>query len=428
MPGMQTYAAAEIESMENVLYRIYGREYLGMTKRLLAASPLLKLLSEKEKEKSAHDRLRILIKPNLVTPQPADFGGTTHPEIVSGIIEYLKENGYEDITVAEGSWAGDSTEEAAEYCGFYALCEKYGVPFIDTKKMPAVEVDTGRSVSAAANGGGDIAGLRLHVCAFLKDYDFLINVPVLKGHCQTRMTCALKNMKGLIPDSEKRRFHTLGLHRPIAHLNTVIRQDFIVIDHICGDPSFEEGGDPLVRNCIMAATDPVLCDSYACRILGLSAGDVPYVGLAETLSVGTASLKKLKVITVEDPCGDAERDVPEGLSRALEVSYAVEDADSCSDCYAALTGALVRLREEGLLQKFTDAGGKICIGQGWRRERANAANAQGSISAADTADESNAQGLRVGIGDCCAGFACRVPGCPADEDEIYRALSDLISP
>ena len=406
MTGMQTYAAAEIGSMENVLYRIYGREYLGMTKRLLAASPLLTLLSEKEKEKSTHDRLRILIKPNLVTPQPADFGGTTHPEIVSGIIEYLKENGYEDITVAEGSWAGDSTEEAAEYCGFYALCEKYGVPFIDTKKMPAVEVDTGRSVSAAANGGGDAAGLRLHVCAFLKDYDFLINVPVLKGHCQTRMTCALKNMKGLIPDSEKRRFHTLGLHRPIAHLNTVIRQDFIVIDHICGDPSFEEGGDPLVRNCIMAATDPVLCDSFACRILGLSAEDVPYVGLAETLSVGTASLEKLKVITVEDPCGDAERDVPEGLSRALEVSYAVEDADSCSDCYAALTGALVRLREEGLLKKFTDAGGKICIGQGYKN--------------APFCDD------KIGIGACCASFKINVKGCPPTEKEIYVYLKEYI--
>ena len=32
--------------------------------------------------------------------------------------------------------------------------------------------------------------------------DFLINVPVMKGHCQTKITCALKNMKGLIPNSE----------------------------------------------------------------------------------------------------------------------------------------------------------------------------------------------------------------------------------
>ena len=381
--------------MENTLYRIYGRDYLGMTKRLLAASPLLSLLCGKKKEKNG--KLRILIKPNLVTPQPAEFGGTTHPEIVSGIIEYLKENGYGDITVAEGAWAGDSTEEAAKYCGFYALCEKYRVPFIDTKKMPAAAVNTG--------------DLRLHVCDFIYDYDFLINVPVLKGHCQTRMTCALKNMKGLIPDSEKRRFHTLGLHKPIAHLNTVIRQDFIVIDHICGDPSFEEGGDPLTRNCIMAATDPVLADSYACRILGITAEDVPYVTLAERLGVGNASLEKLKLITLEDPFGEADRDVPSGLSRALEVSYAVEDADSCSDCYAALTGALCRLREEGLLQKFTDGGGRICIGQGFRDKKA----------------PDDAAGPVAGIGECCAGMTLHVPGCPADEDEIYRTLRSLMN-
>ena len=377
--------------MKNTIYRIYGNKYLEMTKRLLAASPLLFLLKEKEKRKG---KLRILIKPNLVTPQPAEFGGTTHPEIVSGILEYLQENGCADITVAEGSWAGDSTEEAAEYCGYCALCEKYGVPFIDTKKIPAVSVDA--------------AGISLNVCRFLKDYDFLINVPVLKGHCQTRMTCALKNMKGLIPDSEKRRFHTMGLHKPIAHLNTVIRQDFIVIDHICGDPSFEEGGDPLVRNCIMAATDPVLTDAYACRILGLSAKDVPYVGLSEKLGVGSASLDKLKLVTVEDPRGEAAQDVPEGLSRTLEVNYAVEDADSCSDCYAALTGALIQLREEGLLQKFTDAGGKICIGQGYRGKSAPGA------------------GQRIGIGDCCAAFCCRVPGCPAEEEAICTALRQFI--
>ena len=27
------------------------------------------------------------------------------------------------------------------------------------------------------------------------DLDFMINVPVMKGHCQTKITCALKNMK-----------------------------------------------------------------------------------------------------------------------------------------------------------------------------------------------------------------------------------------
>lgn len=61
--------------------------------------------------------------------------------------------------------------------------------------------------------------MKLNVCERAANIDFLINVPVLKGHCQTKITCALKNMKGLIPNTEKRHFHAMGLHEPIAHLN-----------------------------------------------------------------------------------------------------------------------------------------------------------------------------------------------------------------
>ena len=99
----------------------------------------------------------------------------------------------------------------------------------------------------------------------MKDIDFLINVPVLKGHCQTKITCALKNMKGLLPNTEKRHFHAMGLHRPIAHLAKGIRQDFIVVDHICGDLDFEDGGNPVVKNCIMVSRDPVLVDTLRLR-------------------------------------------------------------------------------------------------------------------------------------------------------------------
>ena len=44
---------------------------------------------------------------------------------------------------------------------------------------------------------------------------------LLKDHCQAAVTCALKNHKGVIPNSEKRRFYTLGLHKPTAHLNPI---------------------------------------------------------------------------------------------------------------------------------------------------------------------------------------------------------------
>ena len=64
-----------------------------MTKRLLAAAELTKHIAEKTAYRSRAS-VRIGIKPNLVTPAPADFGGTTHPEIIAAIIEYLQAAGY----------------------------------------------------------------------------------------------------------------------------------------------------------------------------------------------------------------------------------------------------------------------------------------------------------------------------------------------
>ena len=61
----------------NEIWRSYGTDYKDMTKRLLAQSGLEDLLP-------ASADACIAVKPNLVTPAPASFGGTTHPEIVAG--------------------------------------------------------------------------------------------------------------------------------------------------------------------------------------------------------------------------------------------------------------------------------------------------------------------------------------------------------
>lgn len=357
----------------NEILRSYGTDHKEMTKRLLEKCGLASLIPESAK---------IGIKPNLVTPAPASFGGTTHPEVVAGLIEYLFDNSFSDIVIAEGSWVGDQTAEAFEYCGYNSLAEKYGVELFDTQKDTHVKADC--------------AGLELNICSCVPSFDFLINVPVLKGHCQTKITCALKNMKGLIPNSEKRRFHSMGLHKPIAHLNTGIHQDFILIDHICGDLDFEEGGHPVTRNCVMAATDPVLVDAYVCSLLGYDPSDVDYVAIAEKLGVGSADLSSLRLITVE---GDPSEDVPL-KSKILSVSYAVDDADSCSACYAQLVPALDRLKEEGLLEKLPE---KICIGQGHRGKK----------------------GV-LGVGNCTSGFDFCIKGCPPKKEDIYEQLKKYI--
>ncbi len=356
----------------NEIWRSYGTDYKEMTKRLLVQSGLEEMLPGKT--------AKIAVKPNLVTPAPAKFGGTTHPEVVAGIIEFLQERGYGNIVIAEGSWVGDKTAEAFDYCGYNSLAAEYGVELLDMQKQKGVSVDCG--------------GMDLEICRCVKDWDFLINVPVLKGHCQTHITCALKNMKGLIPNTEKRRFHTMGLHKPIAHLNAGIHQDFIVIDHICGDLDFEEGGSPVVRNCVMTACDPVLVDAYVCSLLGYETGDVEYVGLADRLGIGSSDLSDLRLITCE---GEPFEDLPE--HRHLDVSYAVDEVDSCSACYGVLIPALDRLREEGLLDRLP---AQISIGQGHRGRTG-----------------------KIGVGNCTAKFDFCIKGCPPKEEKIYTALREL---
>ena len=322
---------------KNQIFITSGTEYKRMTKELLEKADLQSHIGDRKK--------KIGIKPNLVSPSEASWGATTHPEVVAGIIEYLKEHGFRDMVMLEGSWVGDKTREAFETCGFDRLEEEYQVPFWDMQKDKGISVDCG--------------GMELNVCERVKELDFLINVPVLKGHCQTKITCALKNMKGLIPNKEKRRFHSLGLHKPIAHLNMGIQQDFIVVDNICGDLDFEDGGNPVVMNRVMAACDPVLVDAYVCQMMHYEVAEVPYVKLAGDLGVGCSDISKADVRFLED---GADQRMP--VSRkVVELADAVEEVESCSACYGYLIPALEMLKEEGLFEKLDE---KICIGRGYR--------------------------------------------------------------
>lgn len=358
----------------NEIYMIHGTDYKEMTKKLLVKTGLSGHIPDKAS--------RIGIKPNLVSASIPSYGATTHPEVVSGIIEYLKEQGYANLVMLEGSWVGDKTEEVMKLCGYDEVSKKYQVPFIDTQKDKAVSCDC--------------KGMKLDICRSALELDFLINVPVMKGHCQTKITCALKNMKGLIPNKEKRHFHSLGLHKPIAHLNTRLKQGFIVVDNICGDWDFEDGGHPVVMNRVMAAVDPVLVDAYVCDLMGYTVDEARYVRLAQELGVGSADIGRIKVCALNE---GEEVKAPD-TRRILKLQDAVEEVDSCSACYGYLMPALDRLREEGLLEKLRD---KISIGQGFRN-----------------------QSGKLGIGNCTRGFKYSQKGCPPTEGEIYEFLKNYI--
>lgn len=358
----------------NQIVLIHGRDYIGMTVKLLEETKLDALIGTKDK--------RIALKPNLVAASQPKEGAVTHPEIVEGTIKYLQGKGYKNISVIESSWIGARTMQSAKVSGIGGVCERYGVEFVDLK--------TDGSHTRHVNG------MELSVCNTINDVDFLINMPVLKGHCQTVITCALKNAKGVIPDSEKRRYHTMGLHKPIAHLNKAIKWDYIIVDNICGDLDFEEGGNPVVMNRIFACVDPVLCDAYVCETMGYSPDEVEYIRYAEELGVGSADLSNAEIVMLNEDQSPITK--APASRRVNQLAQYIEAKDACSACYGSLIYALNRLHEQGQTKNFKD---KVCIGQGYK----------GKAGA-------------IGVGACTHAFNKSIASCPPSGAEMLRFLEE----
>ena len=347
----------------------YGSDIVKTTYDTLKASDILTYLKP---------GFSAALKPNLVTARPSRDGATTHTEALEGIIIFLREYGIKDIRIIESSQVGESTARSYKNCGYEELSRKHKAPLVDLKRDSTSKL---RYKDSA-----------LEVYNEALNTDFLINVPVLKGHSQTRMTCCMKNLKGCIPDSEKRRYHTLGIEKPVAALNAVLKTGYCVVDSVCGDLSFEEGGNPVEANRIIAGRDPVMVDSYCAQLIGYQPDDIRHVALGREWGIGEFFTDKTTLIelnTENKPLRETRSDLTTTRYKNL-----IEEDAACSACYAALTYALHRLRGNAKV------GGKIHIGQGFKGKG----------------------GDGFGVGACCAGFSRCVPGCPPKAADIVEAL------
>ena len=366
----------------NDIIIIHGTDYKEMAKKVLERADVAGDIGDRKK--------KVALKPNLVTARDPSAGGTTHKELLDGTLEYLKEHGFEDVVIMEGSWVGDSTQAAFSAAGYRDVAKKYGVELVDLQKDSYKEYEA--------------KGMKIAVCDRAAEVDYMINMPVLKGHCQTIVTCALKNNKGLIPNSEKRRFHTMGLHKPIAHLSTVVRNDFILVDNICGDLDFEEGGNPVYMNRIWAAKDPVLCDAFVCDCLGIPVDEVSYIRMAERLGTGCADTSKAHLVFLNEST-DTEyveitgrRNSSPLPRRVQKLAGYTAPKDSCSACYGSLIHALNRLNEGGKLRPGLPP---VCIGQGYQ-----------------------GQAGEIGVGTCTSCFSKSLKGCPPKAIDIVTFLEE----
>lgn len=205
----------------------------------------------------------VLLKPNLLYGKSPEKAVTTHPAIVKGVIEIVREAG--GVPFIGDSPSIGSLMKAAEKAGIKAVA--------DEMKCPLVEFN--RPV-LPPNGKGKIFK-QLEIDQTVLEAEVIINLPKLKTHSLMLLTLGVKNLFGCIPGPRKALWHLkAGEDRKtfaqiLVDLYQVIQPSLTLLDGIVGmEGNGPNSGRPIPLGLILASGDSLSLDQIVCDLLGIS--------------------------------------------------------------------------------------------------------------------------------------------------------------
>jgi len=202
----------------------------------------------------------VFLKPNIVFPVSEKSGEITRKKVVKAIVcELRRLDPNVSIIMGEGTAAGTEPKENFNISKYSKLAQELEIPLLDLNEVERQELKW------------EYGKLHLPKIVFER---FYINLPILKASSAAVISGAMKNQKGLILPAEKKRFHRLGLHKPLAYLNHLIQPDLTIMD----------GANLFRRNILIAGTNTYEVDSQAIRLLGITEPD--YMKMARDIGVG----------------------------------------------------------------------------------------------------------------------------------------------
>jgi uncharacterized protein (DUF362 family) len=214
----------------------------------------------------------IIIKPNLTLADVPPV--TTNPDAARAVIEYCRAHTNAEIAIGEGCGTG-TTDEVFQATGYADLADEYGVRLIDFNTAQAVKLSHPDAVQLR----------EFHLPAVARDA-FIISLPVLKDHCFTVTTIALKNMFGLAPSRyyqgawNKSQLHSPSTHKSVFDVCLYKAPDLSIVDASVALTGMHLSGIPKAFGLILASFDPVAVDAIGSKLLGHDPRSIEYLQLA----------------------------------------------------------------------------------------------------------------------------------------------------
>lgn len=214
--------------------------------------------------------MRVAVKANLVSFLKPEAAATTHPALLCALSELLSERG---ASVTIGDSPGGIFNAA--YVG-----RVYSATGMHDAESYGAALNQDFSQRDAVYPDGAVCR-SFPYTAWLDRADVVINFCKLKTHGMMALSCAVKNIFGVIPGTKKPEFHfqysnPANFARMLVDLNEFRRAEFSVCDAVVGmEGNGPTSGTPREIGCILAAENPHKLDLLAAALIGLSRQDVP---------------------------------------------------------------------------------------------------------------------------------------------------------
>lgn len=188
-------------------------------------------------------------------------GSNTSLWFVRGLLEVMRDRSFRTVTVVEGDLPEFRAENMAQQTGLQSLVDELRVPFLSYERLPRDQNELPKALSEVQ----------------------LLNTPVFHTHGNAVISCASKNLFGLLP-RDRRKFHG-RLSEKLLELVDQVPCATLVDGTVGLEGESTRRGDPVRCDLLLAGCDCLALDIVAARIMGFAPEEIPILAMASQRGV-----------------------------------------------------------------------------------------------------------------------------------------------
>jgi uncharacterized protein (DUF362 family)/Pyruvate/2-oxoacid:ferredoxin oxidoreductase delta subunit len=278
----------------------------------------------------------VLIKPNLLSAKDPSRAVTTHPHVVEAVIEEVWRAGGNPFVGDSPGGAIRGVRRVWKNTGMEEMARRTGVELVNFESSGSREVRSGPYT--------------FYIAKPVLEADCIINLAKLKTHSLTLLTCAVKNMFGVIPGFRKGEQHKLfpkprAFADMLVHLYRLVTPAVTIVDGVLAmEGNGPSSGTPFDLGLIIAGQDAVAVDAVVADIIGFGPDAIDTTRIAAAMGAGEGNVERIEVVgdgTGARPGGFSlptnlkMRLIPDSIARLVAPLVWVKpviDAEACTGC------------------------------------------------------------------------------------------------